>query len=423
MGKFPTPTIDQLKDESGLSGVAEGILNPTSEDEAVNMIRDNCNMKITYQGTRTGICGGSVPDGGLMLGSAFLKWLGDPIESGDEILLPEGAGVTLDQLETPLRKDYSDYIWPPHPTEETATLGGICVLGSKGLNACHYGDTRRYIAGVHIIDKDGNLHDVTDDEILDRIVGSEGSLGFVTQVTIRLVKKPEATWGVAMFFEDEMKAAECGEELKNLFDSNENVFLTANEFLDKDSLNLIDEFRTVSDALRSVPDFPDGTEAMLYVEISGAMSQMMPSLMPLIQCATKYGSDPDKSWAQNSEQGVTQLHKVRHAVSEAVNAKVSRARADDNRIVKLGLDIARPGANFEEILKKYRDDLKNTNLSTVVFGHVYNNNLHVNILPKTGEEYEEGLALMKKWTAEAIEEGAQVFQEHRLGRIKRELLP
>ena len=75
-GKYPTPTMDQLKDESGLRGNAEGILNPTTETEAAEMIKNNKDVPITFQGTRTGICGGSVPDGGIMIGTAFLKWLG-----------------------------------------------------------------------------------------------------------------------------------------------------------------------------------------------------------------------------------------------------------------------------------------------------------------------------------------------------------
>ena len=421
-GKYPTPTMDQLKDESGLRGNAEGILNPTTEAEAAEMIKNNKDVPITFQGTRTGICGGSVPDGGIMLGTAFLKWLGEPVEDGEDILLPVGAGVTLDQLEKPLRKNYCGYVWPPHPTEETATVGGICVLGSKGLNACHYGDTRQYIAGVHLIDKDGQLLDITDPAELDKIVGSEGSMGLVTQVTIRLVPAPEATWGVALFFDDENSAAGCAEEMMGLFDSNPDVYLTANEFLDRGSLDVIDDFRNVSDVLQSVPDFPEGTQAMLYVEISGKASQMMPSLMPIIQCSAKYGSDPDTSWAQNSEQGVAQLHAVRHAVSEGINAKISRKHTDDERIVKLGLDLARSGDNFSQILAKYRKDLHTIGITSAVFGHVYNNNLHVNLIPDNAEEYEKGENLMRKWVQEGIEDGAQVFSEHGLGRLKKRLL-
>ena len=149
---------------------------------------------------------------------------------------------------------------------------------------------------------------------------------------------------------------------------------------------------------------------------------MMPSLMPIIQCSAKYGSDPDTSWAQNSEQGVAQLHAVRHAVSEGINAKISRKHTDDERIVKLGLDLARPGDNFSQILAKYRKDLHNIGITSAVFGHVYNNNLHVNLIPDNAEEYEKGETLMRKWVQEGIEDGAQVFSEHGLGRLKKRLL-
>ena len=422
MSKFPTPTTDQLKDESSLSGKAEGILNPTNEQEAANMIRDNREYKITFQGTRTGICGGSVPEGGIMLGTAFMKWLREPVEDGDDVLLPVGAGVTLDQLEKPLRKNWSEYIWPPHPTEETATVGGICALGSKGINACHYGDTRQYIAGVHIIDSEGHLREVTYPAELDRIVGCEGEEGLITEVTIRLVRKPEATWAVALFFEEEQDAAKCAGEMKSLFDKDPDVFITANEFLDGSSIRLLDDFRETSEALQSVPAFPENTEAMLYIEIAGSAAKMMPSLMPIIQCAAACGSDPDKSWAQTSEQGVEQLRAVRHAVSQAANAFIARRHSEDDRIVKLGLDLARPEESFAEVLAGYRKDLSDSGLASVSFGHVYNNNIHVNLLPEDYEEYKKGEDLMRKWVSEGISRGGKAFDEHRLGRLKKRLL-
>ncbi|MBQ0079181.1 MAG: FAD-binding oxidoreductase [Eubacterium sp.] len=417
------PTMDQLRDESGLHGTAEGILNPTNEADAQEMIRDYKDRGITFQGTRTGICGGSVPEGGVIIGTAWMKWVWDRQEDGDDILAHVGAGVTLDQLDTALRKDYKGYIWPPRPTEVTATVGGVVALGSKGINAVHYGETRNYVAGVKLIDNDGELQTITDPDELDKIVGSEGKMGLITDVTVRLVKKPEATWGVGLFFEDEMKAAECAQEMKTLFDGNPSVFLTGNEFIDRDGMNLVDEFREQSDAIASVPAFPEGAQAMLYVEISGQMSQMMPSLMPIIQCSSKYGSDPNTSWAQTSEAGVDQLHAVRHAVAEGSNVRIAQARIQDESIVKLGVDIARPDADFAKVLADYREDLNNTNVASVVFGHVYNNNLHVNLLPKDKAEYDEAYELMKKWVAKAVSEEAEVFDEHGLGRIKADLLP
>lgn len=423
MKPLMNPTQDQLRDESGLRGTAEGILNPTNEADAIEMIRDYKDRGITFQGTRTGICGGSVPDGGVIIGTAWMKWVWDRQEDGDDILAHVGAGVTLDQLDTALRRDYEGYIWPPRPTEVTATVGGVVALGSKGINAVHYGETRKYVAGVKLIDNEGEHRVVTDPDELDKIVGSEGKMGLITDVTVRLVKKPEATWGVALFFDDEMKAAACAQEMKTLFDSNPAVFLTGNEFIDKDGMNLIDEFREQSDALAPVPEFPAGAEAMLYVEISGSMSQMMPSLMPIIQCAGKHGSDPNTSWAQTSEAGVEQLHAVRHAVAEGSNVRIAQARLEDESIVKLGLDIARPDADFAQVLADYRADLNATDVASVVFGHVYNNNLHVNLLPKNKAEYDEAEELMKKWVAKGIEDGAEVFGEHRMGKIKAKLLP
>lgn len=421
-GKYPTPTISQLKDESSLSGYAEGILNPTTEDEAIKMIADNRDLNITFQGTRTGICGGSVPESGIMIGTAFLKWMGEPVEDGEDILVPVGAGVTLDQLSKPLHKNYKGYIWPPHPTEETATVGGVCALGSKGLNACYYGDTRKYIAGVHIIDSEGKLKSITEPETLDKIVGSEGSEGLITEVTIRLVPAPEAIWGIVLFFDDENKAAQCAEEMKGLFDNNSDVFLTANEFMDRESMNIVDDLRKVSEALQPVPEFPGDAQAMLFVELSGNESQMMPSLMPIIQCSSKFGSDPDKSWVQNSEQGLAQLHAVRHAVSEGVNAAISRKHSEEEKIVKLGLDLARPEDNFPHVLAKYRKDLQNISIRSAVFGHVYNNNLHVNLIPASAEEYDSGEELMRKWIQEGLDEGAQAFEEHGLGKLKKRLI-
>ena len=93
----------------------------------------------------------------------------------------------------------------------------------------------------------------------------------------------------------------------------------------------------------------------------------------------------------------------------------------DKRIKKIGTDMAVSNKYLTEIMKMYESDLDNSGLESVMFGHVGDNHIHVNIIPNNLEEYNIGLGLVNKWAEKVIAYGGTITAEHGVGRLKKEL--
>ena len=137
-----------LCDESLRSGQAESISFPESEEEVQSVLKAlPADMRLTVQGSRTGLKGLAVPQGGHIMNMSRMNRIREiQIVSETEGIAEAEPGVLLEQLERELPGALreGDFFWPPSPTEGTASIGGIAATGAAGMNVCHYGDTCRY---------------------------------------------------------------------------------------------------------------------------------------------------------------------------------------------------------------------------------------------------------------------------------------
>jgi D-lactate dehydrogenase (cytochrome) len=117
-----------------------------------------------------------------------------------------------------------------------------------------------------------------------------------------------------------------------------------------------------------------------------------------------------------------QMKFFRHAVPEAVNSIIDQRRKIDPGITKLGTDMAVPDDKLKEVIRMYRSDLEKNNFEFVMFGHIGNNHIHVNILPRSMEEYIRGKELYRKWAEKILSEGGTISAEHGIGKLKNEFL-
>ena len=117
------------------------------------------------------------------------------------------------------------------------------------------------------------------------------------------------------------------------------------------------------------------------------------------------------------------LRLFRHAVPEAVNLRIARIQRDCPDITKLGTDMAVPDEHLDGMLALYRKRLEAEGLEYVIFGHIADNHLHVNILPHTEDEYARGKEIYKGFAQEAVARGGTVSAEHGIGKLKTFLLP
>jgi D-lactate dehydrogenase (cytochrome) len=112
----------------------------------------------------------------------------------------------------------------------------------------------------------------------------------------------------------------------------------------------------------------------------------------------------------------------RHALPEAVNAAIGRARQTHPRLTKVGTDMAVPAASLELFLAEHRRLLGDAGLSYLIFGHIGDAHLHANVLPRDMDEYRKARAIYEKLALWAVSRGGTISAEHGVGKLKKTLL-
>lgn len=419
---------DYLTDESRLTGFADSISFPRNEEEVISIIKELRGTPITIQGANTGIVGGAVPRGGHVMNLSKMKNVFECrlLKSGEGRITVE-PGLTLDELSDAITLGFkrARMFWPPHPTEPAATVGGVAALAAKGINACHYGDSRQYIEEIRFVDDGGMVHTADrshDADELDRLLGAEGTTGPITRLTLRLLPKPESVWGLGFFFAEDGQAENCAEALRHLPQENDTAWVSAMEYMDRNTIDLIESRKIVVDGIKSLPDVPRDTRAMIYVELEGE-DQGIEELMVCIAGITdSHGSDPEKAWAVMGETDADKLHVFRHTAPETVNLRIAEARSRDDRIRKLGTDIGFPDRDICEIISDYKKDLEESGLPCCIFGGINDSHMHVNIVPVNYGQYAAGKELIGSWSKKAAARGGNIITEHGIGKLKQEVM-
>ncbi|KPK61839.1 MAG: hypothetical protein AMK73_07555 [Planctomycetes bacterium SM23_32] len=118
-----------------------------------------------------------------------------------------------------------------------------------------------------------------------------------------------------------------------------------------------------------------------------------------------------------------EMKRLRHAVPETVNAIIGRRKIEVPELHKVGTDMAVPDESVGAMMAFYERRLAECGLEHVIFGHIGDGHLHVNVLPRTGGELEQGEELYVEFAREAVRLGGSVAAEHGIGRIKKRFLP
>jgi D-lactate dehydrogenase (cytochrome) len=134
------------------------------------------------------------------------------------------------------------------------------------------------------------------------------------------------------------------------------------------------------------------------------------------------GSRSDSAWTATTPEETERLKAFRHAVPEAINQRIGERAAVYPGLTKLGTDFAVPDGALEKMLAAYHALLDAERLEYVMFGHIGNNHVHVNILPRDLAEYQRGKALYLELARRALGWGGTVSAEHGIGKLKKPML-
>ena len=149
---------------------------------------------------------------------------------------------------------------------------------------------------------------------------------------------------------------------------------------------------------------------------------MEATFMATQEVLEKYGIGIDDTWAGIETGDLEKMKAVRHLIPESVNALIAQRKQKYPRVHKLGTDMAVPDEHLETIIAYYKEHLEKAALEYIIFGHIGDNHLHVNILPRTDAEVDQGMNLYHQFARKAVELGGTVSAEHGIGKLKRTFL-
>ncbi len=238
-------------------------------------------------------------------------------------------------------------------------------------------------------------------DYLDLFIGADGTLGVVTEVEVTLLDVPKTLFTGVVFFDSDARALDAVDSWISV------PGLRMLEYVDAASL----------DVVRSrFPEIPAEARASLMIEQdTGNSDDAEEAWLERLEAS---GALTDDSWFATSATDRERFRRFRHGLAEAVN-EIIRQRG----LMKANSDFAVPLAKGREILKLYRDTLdREFPGQYVIFGHIGDAHVHINVLPPNKAEFDRAMDLMKGFAAAAVAMGGTVSAEHGLGKRKRDYL-
>ena len=468
------------RDESRSSGSAQSISFPATEDEVRAIVRElhGGAVLVTVQGARTGLAAGAVPAGGHVLNtSRMTAYLGLRVDKSGRFLLRVQPGVVLSELRKQLAKKTlphegwsaeslealerleaaPEQFFPTDPTEASACLGGMAACNASGARSYAYGPMRPHIEGLRVVLSDGDVLALHRGEVfargrhlslvteggraieadlpgyqmpetknasgyfaadnmdaIDLFIGACGTLGIITELEIALMPAPAVVWGVSCFFSDEGDAVAFTRAVRPRLGH-----AAAIEYFDAGALDILRRQRERSTAFSALPILEPGYRVCVYVELDCATeAEATEELCRLGDVLEAEGGHEADTWVARTAVDRETQRFFRHAVPESVNMLIDERRRTDPTITKLGSDMSVPDDRLADVVALYRETLAECGLESAAWGHIGNNHLHVNILPRDAADYRLGTELFSSWAAEVTRMGGAVSAEHGVGKLK-----
>lgn len=356
-------------------------------------------IPVIPRGAGTGLCGGSVPvEGGIVL---LLRKLNKIIEiDKDNLLAVVEPGVVTGELQS--RVDELGLMYPPYPSSyKTSTIGGNVATNAGGLRGLKYGVTKDYVLELEVVSPTGEifktgartLKSVSGYDLTRLITGSEGTLGVITQITLKLLPKPEFTKSMLGVFEDIRQAAKTVTEIVNA-----GIIPSTLEIMDATTINAVEDFRHVG--------LPKDADAVLLIEVDGVREAVEKEAERVIEIARENGAISVKIAKDETE---------RENLWEArASALPSLARIRPTTILE---DATVPRSKITEMITAIQEIAEKYQIKIGTFGHAGDGNLHPTILTdeKDAEEMERVEAAITEIFRKTLSLGGTLTGEHGIG--------
>jgi D-lactate dehydrogenase (cytochrome) len=477
--------LDAIKtDAAAMQGRgARGLLIPRTESALCAFLRANPNEHIIAQGALTSLTGGATPDDDVVVS---LKKLNHLQVLPDRKLAIAGPGLLLANLQESLA-DHGLY-YPPAPTHDGASLGGNVATNAAGAGTFKYGTTRQWVRGIRLVLRSGDVLEIYRQQmmvapgdtviidgkvpfsvpiptyrspsikkssagyyvgdpvdLIDIFIGSEGTLGFITELTIELVQAKKLITGL-VFFPSQDQTLDFTAQLRARSQSNrqsenkDGLDVRSIEFFDQRCLQLLRDENKLDGFSLTIP--LDSQACLLFEqEISntydydtivdcfvkaaegiptppnpvGELFDILTQFNVVDRCELALPNDPKRQ---------KQLASVREAIPLSVSEFLIRQKKKHPGVHKAAGDMIVPFDRFGEMLEHYYEEFAKRGVDVAIFGHISDGNVHPNALPKDETDVRRAKEALLALGEIASSLGGCPLSEHGVGKhpLKKELL-
>jgi len=366
------------------------------------------NIPVTPRGSGTGLCGGAVAlHGGILLSLAKMEQIieFDP----DNLTVTVEPGVLLMTL---AREAIArGLMYPPDPGEKSATIGGNVMTNAGGMRAIKYGVTRDYVLGMTAVLPNGEVLKLggkivkssSGYSIENLLIGSEGTLAIITQLTLKLIPLPAVSMSLLVPFDN---LVQCFAAVPKILRSGANP--TAVEFMQRQVINAAEKYLGMH--------FPDkSAEAYLLLTFdAGSQNEIERTYLAAADICLESGALD--VLISNTEERQESIWKARGAFLEAIKTSTSEMDECDVVIPRTML------GSYMQFVERLEDDF---GIRIRSFGHAGDGNLHVYLckddIPTTEWEAKRS-AIMEQLYVSSSQIGGQISGEHGIGHAKSKYL-
>jgi glycolate oxidase len=384
-------------------------ISPASTEEVAAIVRVCVREKIPIiaRGASSGLAGGTIPEsGGVILNLARMDRIVD-IDTANVCVVAQAGVVTL-QLQQAVEK--LGLFYPPDPaSSRQSTIGGNVATNAGGPRCLKYGVTRDYVIGLTVVLASGEImrlggritKNATGYQLMQLIVGSEGTLGIVTEVILKLAPLPRARVTALAAFDDLTAASQAVSKIMG-----SGILPATLELMDGTTINVVEDFLHIG--------LPRQAQALLLLEQDGPNAAVAgDDVTRMADICRSLGATDVTVATTAAERDALWLAR------RSVSAALGRLRPN-----KLGEDIVVPKREIPAMIAAVGEIASRYDLPIPVFGHAGDGNLHPNILfdLRDPDEVRRVELAARDIFRAAIRLGGTLSGEHGVGTLKREFL-
>src|SRR3954463_6309470 len=374
---------------------------------AVLKLANQTGMAVVTRGSGTGLSGGSLPSTDCIVLCTVKMDRILELDAQNLTITVEPGVTTLQVADAAMA---AGLFYPPDPgSMKISTIGGNVAENSGGLRGLKYGVTRNYVMGIEVVLPDGEVlwtgnkcvKDVAGYSLKDLFVGSEGTLGVITKVLLKLIPRPAAKKTMVATFSQMDHAAQTVSDIIAA-----KIIPCTLEFLDRTTIHCVEDYAKVG--------LPLDCEALLLMETDGHAAAVVEEAAKMEELARKNGALEIRVAKDDAE--ATRLALARRSAFSAL------ARVAPTTILE---DVTVPRSELAKMIRFVTAIAGKFKLRIGTFGHMGDGNLHPTFLTdeRNTDEMHRVEEAFKEIFAEAIRLGGTITGEHGIGLAKKSFLP